>query len=148
MASTKIFQPQFSSTDGVKLESFQKAARPFVMRTLSGVITTPSPLTGVITRRTFTTTSPLFLKLKLFRTQLLNAFYGCMKTAIQSTISTSSGIHLGEHEWASEAFDPNLTPFRGQMVGKIGRQIKNLSNGTLLIPRIYALDPAGKLFHR
>lgn len=31
------------------------------------------------------------------------------------------------------------------MVGKIGRQIKNLSNGTLIIPRIYALDPAGKL---
>lgn len=37
-------------------------------------------------------------------------------------------------------------PFSGQMVGKIGRQIKNLSNGTLVIPRIYALDPAGKLW--
>lgn len=36
-------------------------------------------------------------------------------------------------------------PFSGQMIGKISRQIKNLSNGTLVIPRIYALDPAGNV---
>lgn len=32
------------------------------------------------------------------------------------------------------------------MVGKIGRHLKKKSNGTLVIPRIYALDPAGDYF--
>lgn len=31
------------------------------------------------------------------------------------------------------------------MAGKIGRELKKLSNGTLSIPQIYALDPAGML---
>lgn len=30
------------------------------------------------------------------------------------------------------------------MVGKIGRHLKYLSNGKVVVPRIYALDPAGK----
>lgn len=38
----------------------------------------------------------------------------------------------------------NFFLFRGQMIGKIGRQLKIISNGTLVIPRIYALDPAGE----
>lgn len=31
------------------------------------------------------------------------------------------------------------------MVGKIGRQLRKISNGALVIPRIYALDPASKI---
>lgn len=33
---------------------------------------------------------------------------------------------------------------RGQMVGKISRHLRKISNGTMIIPRIYALDPAGE----
>lgn len=32
----------------------------------------------------------------------------------------------------------------GQMVGKIGRELQEISRGKLVIPRIYVLDPAGK----
>lgn len=32
----------------------------------------------------------------------------------------------------------------GQMVGKVGRQLQKITSGRLVIPRIYALDPAGK----
>ena len=32
------------------------------------------------------------------------------------------------------------------MSGMVGRKIKELSNGKIVIPRIIALDPAGKLF--
>lgn len=32
------------------------------------------------------------------------------------------------------------------MVGKIGRHLKKISEGKLVIPRIYALDPAGPGF--
>lgn len=31
------------------------------------------------------------------------------------------------------------------MVGKIGRHVKKLSDGKVVIPKIFALDPAGKL---
>lgn len=31
------------------------------------------------------------------------------------------------------------------MAGKIGRELKKISNGMLVVPQIYALDPAGKL---
>lgn len=33
-----------------------------------------------------------------------------------------------------------------QMWGFIGRQVKNITNGTLILPRLTALDPAGPLF--
>lgn len=33
---------------------------------------------------------------------------------------------------------------RGQLVGKIGRHVQELTKGKLILPRIYALDPAGK----
>lgn len=32
------------------------------------------------------------------------------------------------------------------MVGMIGRYLKRVSNGNVVVPRIYALDPAGKCF--
>lgn len=32
------------------------------------------------------------------------------------------------------------------MVGKIGRHLQKITNGKMILPRIYALDPAGNKF--
>lgn len=66
-----------------------------------------------------------------------------METATQSVKSILLDIHSGMVRSGLSEFIFFL--FRGQMVGKIGRQIKKLSNGALVVPRIYALDPAGTL---
>lgn len=56
------------------------------------------------------------------------------------------GHSLGYDFMQLPHFPANLcfSLIRGQMVGKIGRHLKLISNEKVVVPRIYALDPAGK----
>jgi hypothetical protein len=38
--------------------------------------------------------------------------------------------------------------FRGQLIGNIGRMLKEMTSGKLVIPKMFALDPASKGFER
>lgn len=86
-------------------------------------------------------------QLKVIAETIADAIYSLVKKGLD--IDTP-GLHLVGH---SLGYARELVEFhdfkcfffvRGQMVGKIGRHLKFLSDSKVVVPRIFALDPAGE----